>query len=103
MANIVIKLPLCIPTPLDHTNLQGKLLPKPPVVRLLWFHRVEQRQPNHVRPNGRRGRAAHPADELQLGELVTGLEDGFPCEQLAQDAAATPHVNAGAVALLAEE
>ena len=57
----------------------------------------------HRRPVCGAGRAAHTADDEQLRELLVGLEQRFLGEELAEDAAAAPHVDGGAVTLLAQQ
>ena len=57
----------------------------------------------HRRPVCGAGRAAHAADDEQLRELLVGLEQRFLGEELAEDAAAAPHVDGGAVTLLAQQ
>ena len=57
----------------------------------------------HRRPVCGAGRAAHAADDEQLRKLLVGLEQRLLGEELAEDAAAAPHVDGGAVTLLAQQ
>ena len=57
----------------------------------------------HRRPVCGAGRATHAADDEQLRELLVGLEQRFLGEEFAEDAAAAPHVDGGAVTLLAQQ
>ena len=47
--------------------------------------------------------AAHAADDEQLRKLLVGLEQRLLGEELAEDAAAAPHVDGGAITLLAQQ
>ena len=57
----------------------------------------------HRRPVCGAGRAAHAADDEQLRKLLVGLEQRLLGEELAEDAAAAPHVDGGAITLLAQQ
>ena len=58
---------------------------------------------SYRRPHSWTRCAAHSADHKELSELLVCLEQRLLGEQLAQDAAATPHVDGGSVPLLPQQ
>ena len=58
---------------------------------------------SYRRPHSWTGCAAHSADHKELRKLLVSLEQRLLGEQLAQDAAAAPHVDRGAVPLLPQQ